>query len=113
MPFARPREAEPLITKSVHSAFIGTELADRLRRDAVRRLVLFGIATDHCVSTSARHANNLGWEIIIVSDACATFDRKSAGGKTYPAALVHEVSLASLRGEFAELVTSRELIAAQ
>lgn len=59
-PGLAPRPEEAVITKQVNSAFIGTDLQARLDAAAIRALVIAGISTDHCVSTTTRMAANLG-----------------------------------------------------
>lgn len=107
----RPRPGEPVLHKRVNSAFIGTDLVERLVHLAVPGLVVCGLTTDHCVSTTTRMAANLGWDTWLADDACATFDRIAPDGTTYPAEVVHRVSLASLHGEFAVVLTTDELLA--
>ena len=58
--YAQPLEGEAVVTKGVNSAFIGTELEEVVRRRGIRTLVIGGITTDQCVSTTARMAANLG-----------------------------------------------------
>lgn len=99
-----------MISKNVNSAFIGTDLEERLRRAEISEVVITGITTDHCVSTTARMAGNLGFKTFVVSDATAAHDRVGIHGKRYNARLIHETSLASLSGEFAEVVDSKELL---
>ena len=72
-PGFEPRAGEPLVSKSVNAAFIGTDLDLRLRRLGVQQVVLFGMTTDMCVSTSARVAANLGYRTVVVGDATACF----------------------------------------
>ncbi|MEM7567820.1 MAG: isochorismatase family protein, partial [Pseudomonadota bacterium] len=48
------RAGEPVLRKTVNSGFIGTPLETHLRERGVRRLVIAGITTDHCVSTTVR-----------------------------------------------------------
>ncbi|MBC8122744.1 MAG: cysteine hydrolase [Gemmatimonadaceae bacterium] len=108
-PEAHPREGEPIFQKSVNSAFIGTILETYLREQGIAKLVLVGLTTDHCVSTTTRMAANLGFEVTVVEDAVATFDRVWRG-KHFPAQLIHEASLASLEGEFATVVVAAELL---
>src|SRR5215470_15329106 len=91
-----PQGDEPVIQKSVNSAFIGTDLADRLRTEAIQAVVIVGLTTNHCVETTARMAGNLGFTTFVVDDATATFDRTGFDGTHYPAETVHAVSLASL-----------------
>jgi len=110
-PAARPLPSEPVIEKDVNSAFIGTDLEARLREGGVGRLVLAGLATDHCVSTTARMAANLGFGVRLVSDATATFDRVGPDGRLHAAEDVHEMALVHLHGEFAEISTTDEVLA--
>ena len=110
-PAARPLPSEPVIEKDVNSAFIGTDLEARLREGGVGRLVLAGLATDHCVSTTARMAANLGFGVRLVSDATATFDRVGPDGRLHVAEDVHEMALVHLHGEFAEISTTDEVLA--
>lgn len=107
-----PQGDEPLVTKSVNAAFIGTDLDLRLRRLGVEQVVLFGLVTDMCVSTTARVAANLGYRTVVVGDACACFDLADADGRMIPAADIHRAHLATLRAEFARVVTTDELVAA-
>lgn len=105
-----PLPDEPLIQKNVNSAFIGTNLEAILKEKGIKTVVITGLTTDHCVSTTARMAGNLGFKTYVVSDATATFDRFGPRGKKYLAEEIHEISLASLHGEFATIVTTNELI---
>lgn len=105
-----PISGEALYGKNVNSAFIGTTLEADLRAQGISRLVLCGITTDHCVNTTTRMAGNLGFDAVIVADACATFDRNLPDGRVFDADLVHDVALASLNGEFAAVRTADELI---
>jgi nicotinamidase-related amidase len=105
-----PEGDEPLIQKTVNSAFIGTDLEDRLRRAGIDTVVIVGLVTNHCVSTSVRMAGNLGFNTFVVEDATATFDRVGPDGIHYPAETLHTVELASLHGEFATVVSTDRLL---
>ncbi|NQT62302.1 MAG: cysteine hydrolase [Candidatus Marinimicrobia bacterium] len=109
---AAPISGEPEFTKSVNSAFIGTGLEDYLHENDLGSLVIVGLTTDHCVSTSTRMAGNLGFDVTLVSDATATFDRKDAGGEHISAEDMHRVNLASLNGEFCVVKTTNEILKA-
>jgi nicotinamidase-related amidase len=106
----RPINGEPLIKKNVNSAFIGTELKQRLDENKISKLVIVGLTTDHCVSTTTRMAANYGYETYLVSDATATFNKTGIDGKIFPAELIHQTSLASLKDEFAKVMRTVELI---
>lgn len=106
-----PLEGEALVTKSVNAAFIGTDLDLRLRRLGIDTVVLFGISTDMCVSTTARVAANLGYRTVVVGDACACFDLKDADGSVIRADDIQRAHLATLRAEFAEVVETDDVVA--
>ena len=108
--FVTPQDGEPVYTKQVNSAFIGTTLEDDLRARGLTSLVFMGATTDHCVSTTVRMAANLGFTATLISDACFTHDRPTPDGKTLPAQAIHDVHLASLNGEFATIMKTNELI---
>lgn len=105
----KPLTHEVVVEKSVNSAFIGTDLQSMLEEKGIRSLVIAGLTTDHCVSTTTRMAGNLGFETFLVADACATFDKVGVNGERYSAGLIHEISMASLHDEFAKVVTLESL----
>lgn len=105
----KPISSEPIIKKNVNSAFIGTDLKEQLDNLKITKLVIVGLTTDHCISTTTRMAGNLGFDTFLVSDATATFNKKGPEGQNYPAGLIHKTALASLNGEFARIVTTEFL----
>ena len=105
-----PIAGEPVLFKSVNSAFIGTDLELRLRAKGDPGLVIVGITTDHCVSTTTRMAGNLGFDSYLVSDATATFERTGPDGRQWTADEMHETALASLSREFATVLKTTEVI---
>jgi nicotinamidase-related amidase len=105
----KPNGSEPVIGKNVNSAFIGTDLKERLEKNKITSLVVVGLTTDHCVSTTVRMAGNLGFTTYVVNDATATFDKTSENGETFPAELIHKTALASLHGEFATVLSTGQL----
>lgn len=110
-PAALPDEGEPVITKTVNSAFIGTDLEAHLRAREVPTVALVGLTTDHCCSTTARMAANLGFETWVLADAMATFDRLAPDGDMIPADVMHRTALASLNDEFAEVLDTTVALA--
>jgi len=105
-----PQGSEPVIQKHVNSAFIGTDLEERLRRAGVTTLIITGITTNHCVETTTRMAGNLGFRTYLVSDATATFDRQGPHGTFRTAEEIQEMTLLNLHQEFATIVTTSELL---
>lgn len=60
-----------------YSGFDGTDLADRLRRDGVKRVFVTGLATDYCVRATAIEAKKHGFDVVVVTDAIAAVNVKS------------------------------------
>ena len=106
----RPIEGEPVIKKNVNSAFIGTDLKELLDKKGITQLVIVGLTTDHCISTSTRMAGNFGYETYLISDATAAFDKIGVNGEKFSAQLIHDTALASLHGEFATVVDTDEFL---
>ncbi len=106
-----PRPGEPVIQKRVNSAFIQTPLETHLKREDISALVVVGLTTDHCVSTTVRMAGNLGFTVFLVSNATATFNRKGFDGRMYPAEEIHRIHLASLHGEFCTVLSCADVLA--
>lgn len=105
----KPFPNETIIKKHVNSAFIGTDLKEQLNAANIQTLVIAGLTTDHCVSTTVRMAGNYGYETFLVADAVATFDKTGPDGKKYAAEIIHETALASLHNEFATVLNMNEL----
>jgi nicotinamidase-related amidase len=105
-----PLPGEHIEEKIVNSAFIGTGLEQYLRKNGLETLVIVGLTTDHCVSTSTRMAGNLGFQTYVVADATATFDRTAHDGRRFLADEVHAFALASLHDEFATVVSTKDVL---
>jgi nicotinamidase-related amidase len=106
----KSQEGELIIQKNVNSAFIGTNLEQHLKGNGIQTLVITGLTTPHCVSTTARMSGNLGFATYIVSDATAAFAIKGPDGINYSADEIHNISLATLHKEFAVVVSTEELV---
>ena len=108
-PGFEPLPAEPLVTKSVNSAFIGTDLDLRLRRLGAITVVVFGISTDMCVSTTIRTGANMGWDMVLVPEACDCFDLPDGHGGMISAEDVQRAHVATLAFEFCRTASIAEL----
>jgi nicotinamidase-related amidase len=110
-PLVFPLDNEPVFEKSVNSAFIGTDLEARLKDGKISNLVIVGLTIEHCISTSVRMAANLGFEVTLVSDATAAFDKVGIDGKRYPSDIIWQTELANLKDEFAEIKDTATILA--
>lgn len=102
---------EVVVTKRENSGFVNTSLHAELKQLRCDKLVICGVTTNHSVDATVRHARALGYKVRLVTDACAAFPLKLTSGDIVSAQLVHDIFCANLAGEYAELVTSDQLIA--
>ena len=105
-----PHSDESVFSKTVNSAFIGTGLESHLRSASIDKLVIIGLTTDHCVSASTRMASDLGFEVTLISDATAAFERIGYDGNHYSGEQIHRVNLVSLDGEFCRVRSTEEVL---
>jgi nicotinamidase-related amidase len=108
-PNVLPVAGETVIGKHHANAFRDTDLLAALRRIGARRLVIAGMQTHMCVEAATRHAADLGFEVVVVHDACATRNLKF-GPTEVPAAQVHAAALAAMSGSYARVVSTDELL---
>ena len=109
-PEVAPLAGETVFEKTVNSAFIDTGLERHLQQAGIGHLVIVGLTTDHCVSASTRTASDLGFEIMLASDATAAFERQGFDGRHYSGDEIHRVNLVSLSDEFCEVRSTAEII---
>lgn len=105
-----PADGEVVIRKHANSGFVGTSLEIELRRLGVSQLVIAGFFTNSCVETTARMAGNLGYDTLLVHDACATTNRIGIDGTDYDPELVHDMSIANLSREFCTVIDHKQAL---
>ena len=111
-PEAQPLPGEPVVRKCVSSAFIGTDLEQRLRAAQQKTLVVVGMMAEYCVNTTARMAENLGFDVLVVADATAAWEHKNFDGSHLGADEVYRAVMATLHDEFGQVVTTDAVLAA-
>jgi nicotinamidase-related amidase len=113
-----PQGTEARFEKSVNSAFIGTGLEAWLRDRDVTALVIAGLTTPHCVSTTCRMGANLGFSVTLAHDACAAFTANADTSWStdvrpdLSARAIHYTAVSHLHGEFVTAFTVADLLAA-
>ncbi len=107
----QPLPGEKVIEKGLPSAFAGTDLHEQLRATGRPALLLAGFMTHMCVSTTARAALDLGYQITVAADATATRGLPDPlGGPALGAAEVQRAALAELADRFAAIVPASAVI---
>jgi len=104
-----PLKTEMVLTKKVNSAFIGTNLEDILFKGNINTLVIVGMTTNHCISTTVRMSGNLGFNTYLISDSTACYNAKAMNGEVIDCNTIYNATLASLQEEFATVIDSKEL----
>jgi nicotinamidase-related amidase len=69
----RPVADEPIVDKPGKGAFFATDLGALLTNRAIRSLIVCGVTTEVCVSTTVREANDRGYDCLVLSDGCASY----------------------------------------
>jgi nicotinamidase-related amidase len=107
--YVTPLETEMVLTKEVNSAFIGTNLENILIKSQIDTLVIVGMTTNHCISTTVRMSGNLGFDTYLISDSTACYNTKGINGEIIDCNTIYNSALASLQEEFATVIDSKEL----
>lgn len=68
----KPIEGEPIVDKPGYSAFHQTDLVQILDAHTIKKLYICGVTTEVCVHSTLRAAIDLGYECVLVSDACGS-----------------------------------------
>jgi nicotinamidase-related amidase len=89
-------EGEPLVQKHYPNAFRETNLLELLQEMKIERTLITGMMTHMCVDATARAAADLGFQVMVAEDACAT-RALTYGETTIPAKHVHKAFLAALK----------------
>jgi nicotinamidase/pyrazinamidase len=69
------------VDRDDYSAFHSPELAERLRRDGVRRLWVGGLALDYCVRATVLDAVKAGFEVFLIRAATRAVDVETGDGE--------------------------------
>lgn len=105
-----PQPDEITFEKSIPCALLKSGLSEYLQQKNIHALVLVGASTNNSIEACARTASGMDFEVFVVEDACFTFAKKDYFGKTITAQNVHAMSLANLQDEYAQILTSGQIL---
>lgn len=95
-PNVAPADGEKVIVKKEVNSFLKTDLLEYLQKNQVKKLVLCGMQTNMCLEAATRAAADLGFECVVIHDACAA-KNQVFNGRTVKAEDVHAAALATLK----------------
>jgi ureidoacrylate peracid hydrolase len=94
----KPSEGDHVVIKRRDSAFHDTEIGVWLRSLKIDTLIFCGIDTSICVETSLRDAFNIGYDVVLISDATASNNKKH-----------YESTLENVKGYYGIVMDIKEL----
>jgi ureidoacrylate peracid hydrolase len=95
----KPSEGDHVVIKRRDSAFHDTEIGVWLRSLKIDTLIFCGIDTSICVETSLRDAFNIGYDVVLISDATASNNKKH-----------YESTLENVKGYYGIVMDMKELV---
>lgn len=107
-----PSGPDAVFRKSVYSALVESGLREWLEARRITRVIVSGARTEQCCETTARHASDLGFEVVYVTEATLTFPMTHSSGRVYSPAEIRERTELVLAGNFARVATVAEALAA-
>ena len=98
-----------VIDKHYPNSFRETSLQKKLQDKGIKDLIICGAMSHMCIDTTVRAAFDLGYDIELISDACATKDL-TFEDKIFKAKDIHNVFMASLDGTFCKVKFIKEVL---
>lgn len=106
-----PAQGEDVVLKHHVNSFRETNLKDILDRNDIKEVVLTGAMSQMCVHAAARAANDLGYGVTVIHDACAARDLEF-DGTVVPAPQVHAAFMSALGFAYAKMVSTADFLGA-
>lgn len=104
-----PQADDAVIIKNYPNSFRDTALQETLRQSGIKDVVVIGAMSDVCIDATARAAADLGYDLTVVHDACATRD-KTFGDSHVPAAQVHATIMSALDFGYGKVTTTADFL---
>jgi nicotinamidase-related amidase len=110
-PDMQPALHHTIVQKTTASSFASTDLNQQLQANGIKTLIICGLMTHMCVSSTARDARPLGYQILIAGDACATRDIAAWDGGVLRHQDLHRAALTALTDGFADVLPTARIVA--
>lgn len=94
-----PVNDEIVFNKTTGSVFNSTPIHQVLNSMGIRNLIMCGVMTSGCVESAARDAIDLGYGVVVVADASASWTEE-----------LHRASLRVMNGVFARIQTATQVL---
>lgn len=105
----KPLPGELIIQKNYPNSFLKTTLLDELKKAKIGELVVCGAMSHMCIDATVRAAVDLGFQCILIQNACATRNVQF-GGETIQAKDVHCSFMHALDFAYAKIMTFKEFM---
>lgn len=105
-----PGKGDIIITKTTPSSFIGTDLDTQMKKRGIKTLVVMGLMTHMCVSSTVRDAVPLGYQVIIPEDATATRNLAAWDNSVVSSSDLQRAALAGVADVFADIKTTQQIL---
>ncbi|MHA2429447.1 MAG: cysteine hydrolase family protein [Promethearchaeota archaeon] len=99
IPELKPEDEDMIILKTTNGTFSSTDLEHQLRNLGVNTVIITGVVTHICVENTARIAFDLGFNVFLVSDACAGWSPT-----------LHNAALRGMELFFVNIVSTDEIL---
>lgn len=103
----KPLPGEKIFVKHAPNSFFDTGLADELLQKQIEQITVCGMMSHMCIDTTVRAARDFGFVATVIHDACTTKDLVWEQ-TVIPAETVHSTFMASLRGTFANVISTKD-----
>lgn len=105
-----PLQGEAHIIKHFENTFQQTNLETLLKERQVETLIFTGFYTDQCIASSAKVANNLGFDVIVLADGSGTTDCKGYNGQLFKGEDIHQLTLGGLQRDNITVLETADIL---
>jgi len=106
---AAPEGDEKVFVKHVGSPFVATELPEAIKSYGHRKIVVIGMDGTQCINNTVRHGADLGYDMVVVADACSSYGIEDYTGKQVGAEESHKAAI-SMLAAFGKVTTTVKVL---